>query len=71
MARAVIDGVKKDKTTIVVSKLLLDRVGVHVRKNEDNQTSFLTRAIVNQLEREGDIEIRSMLKEESGGEENW
>lgn len=71
LARAVIDGVKKDKTTIVVSKLLLDRVGVHVRKNEDNQTSFLTRAIVNQLEREGDIEIRSMLKEESGGEENW
>lgn len=71
MARAVIDGVKKDKTTIVVSKLLLDRVGVHVRKNEDNQTSFLTRAIVNQLEREGDIEIRSMLKEESGGEEIW
>lgn len=65
MAREKIEGAKKDKTTIVTNKTLLDRVGVHVKKNGDNQTDFLTRAIVNQLEREGDIEIRAMLKEEN------
>lgn len=66
MARSIIDLPPKDKTTIVASKTLLDRVGVHVRKNGDNQTEFFTRAIVNQLEREGDIEIRSILEEENG-----
>lgn len=65
MARATIDPPAKDKTTIVTNKTLLDRVGVHVRKNGDNQTEFFTRAIVNQLEREGDVEIRSMLEEEN------
>lgn len=65
MARTTIDPPAKDKTTIVTSKTLLDRVGVHVRKNGDNQTEFFTRAIVNQLEREGDVEIRSMLEEEA------
>ena len=55
---------KKDKTTIVTSKKLLDRISVHVAKNGDNQTNFITRALVNQLEREGDIEIREMLEEE-------
>ena len=64
MARAKIE-VKKDKTTIVTNKTLLDRVGVHVKKNGDNQTDFLTRAIINQLEREGDIEIRTMIEEEN------
>lgn len=64
MARDKIE-VKKDKTTIVTNKTLLDRVGVHVKKNGDNQTDFLTRAIINQLEREGDIEIRTMIEEEN------
>lgn len=58
---------KKDRTTIVTSKTLLDRVSVHVAKNGDNQTNFITKALVNQLEREGDIEIRSMLEEEEDG----
>lgn len=55
---------KKERTTVVTSKTLLDRVSVHVAKQGDNQTNFVTRALVNQLEREGDIEIRSMLEEE-------
>ena len=63
MARDKIE-VKKDKTTIVTNKTLLDRVGVHVKKNGDNQTDFLTRAIINQLERENDYEIRFILREE-------
>ena len=65
--REVIEPPAKDKTTIVASKLLLDRMGVHVRKNGDNQTDFITRAIVNQLEKEGDLTIRSELEEERNG----
>ncbi len=64
--RDLIDPPAKDKTTIVTSKLLLDRIGVHVKKNGDNQTDFITRALVNQLEKEGDLSIRSELEEENG-----
>ena len=67
MSRQAIEPPAKDKTTIVTSKLLLDRMGVHVRKNGDNQTDFITRAIINQMEREGDLTIRSELEEESNG----
>ena len=67
MARNSIEPPAKDKTTIVTSSLLLERVGVHVKKNGDNQTDFITRALVNQLEREGDVEIRSMMEEEQNG----
>ena len=65
MAREKIESAKKDKTTIVTSKTLLDRVGIHVKKNGDNQTDFITRALVNQLEREGDFEIRALLESEN------
>ena len=67
MSRVAIDPPAKDKTTIVTSKLLLDRMGVHVRKNGDNQTDFITRAIINQMEREGDVSIRAELEEEQNG----
>ena len=65
MPRNNIEPPAKDKTTIVTSKLLLDRMGVHVKKRGDNQTDFITRAIVNQMEREGDITIRSEVEEEN------
>lgn len=64
MARTAIDPPAKDKTTIVTSKLLLDRLAIHVRKNGDNQTEFITRALVNQLEAEGDLTIRKDLEDE-------
>ena len=64
MARVAIEAPAKDKTTIVTSKHLLDRMAVHVRKSGENQTDFITRAIVNQMERESDLEIRDMLREE-------
>lgn len=67
MARNTIEPPVKDKTTIVTSKLLLDRLGIHVKKNGDNQTDFITRAIVNQMEKEGDLTIRSELEEENNG----
>ena len=67
MARSAIEPPAKDKTTIVTSKLLLDRMGVHVKKHGDNQTDFITRAIINQMEREGDLTIRDEVEEESRG----
>ncbi len=62
MARSVIDPPATSKTTIVTSAYLLNRMGVHVKKNNDNQTDFLTRAIINQMEREGDIDIRKEME---------
>lgn len=67
MARSALESPAKDKTTIVTSKLLLDRVGLHVKKNGDNQTDFITRALLNQLEKEGDLTIRSEWEEENDG----
>lgn len=67
MSRKAIEPPAKDKTTIVTSKLLLDRMGVHVKKQGDNQTDFITRAIINQMEREGDLTIRSEVEEENNG----
>ena len=67
MSRSAIEPPAKDKTTIVTSKLLLDRVGLHVKKNGDNQTDFITRALLNQLEKEGDLTIRSEWEEENDG----
>lgn len=65
MSRQILDDYPKDKTTIVTSKLLLDRVAVHIKRSGcSNQTDFITRALVNQLEKEGDLEIRKMLEEE-------
>lgn len=63
MARSVIDPPATSKTTIVTNSFLLDRMGIHVKKNKDNQTDFLTRAIINQMEREGDFYIRSEMEE--------
>ena len=67
MSRSSLEPPAKDKTTIVTSKLLLDRVGLHVKKNGDNQTDFITRALLNQLEKEGDLTIRSEWEEENDG----
>lgn len=67
MSRSALEPPAKDKTTIVTSKLLLDRVGLHVKKNGDNQTDFITRALLNQLEKEGDLTIRSEWEEENNG----
>ena len=67
MSRSALEPPAKDKTTIVTSKLLLDRVGLHVKKNGDNQTDFITRALLNQLEKEGDLTIRSKWEEENDG----
>ena len=69
MAREQINGVKKTKTTIVTNETLLDRVGSHVLKRGDTLTDFMTRAILNQWENEGDLEIRALIEEENEMEE--
>lgn len=65
MARQNLDPPEKDRTTIVTSKHLLDVLGIHVKKNRDNLTDFITRAIINQLEREGNITIRIEMEKEN------
>ena len=57
-----------DKTTVVTNKTLLDRVQIKARMNGETITEFVTRAFVNQLENEGDLDIRKMLEEENNGE---
>ena len=65
MARNSIEAPQKERTTIMLSKTLSDTLSIHVRKNGDNQTDFISRAIVNQLENEGDLTIRHILEEEA------
>ena len=55
---------EKDKTTIITSKTLLDRVAKHIVSTGENQTEFVTRALINQLENDGDLTIRKEIEEE-------
>ena len=64
MGRAKIDGFEMDKTTIVVRKKLLDRVASHTVETRETQTAFMTRAIINQLENDGDFSIRKEMEDE-------
>ena len=66
MAKDKLDFSRTGKTAIVTSQGLIDRVSDHVRKNGETQQEFITRALVNQLEKEGDFEIRQIVEEEIG-----
>ncbi len=50
------------KTTIVVEELLMKRVAEHATMRNETLTEFYTRAIINQLEKDGDYEIRDMIE---------
>lgn len=51
-------------TTVELPVVLSGRLDEHLaRKGDDNFKKFMTRAVVNQLEREGDFIIREMLEE--------
>ena len=54
-----------ERTTIMASSSLMERVAKHVKKTGENLTDFYNRAILNQLENDGDFEIRDILEEES------
>lgn len=50
------------RKTIVANPLLTERVSVHIKATGENLTEFYNRAILNQLERDGDFEIRDILE---------
>ena len=65
--RSSMEAPAKERTTIFTSKKLLDRLAVHLTKTGENQTTFITKAIINQLERDGDFGIRQEMEEELNG----
>ena len=56
--------IAKTTITIMADEKLMERVQTHARKQGENLTEFYTRAIINQLENDGDFEVRDMIKEE-------
>ena len=54
----------KTTITIMADEKLMERVQTHARKQGENLTELYTRAIINQLENDGDFEVRDMIKEE-------
>lgn len=57
--------IAKTTITIMTDEKLMERVQTHARKNGENLTEFYTRAIINQLEKDGDFEARDLVKEET------
>lgn len=51
------------KTTINIVDALAERVKQHLEETGETQTNFIVRALVNQLEAEGDFDIRDEIKE--------
>lgn len=50
---------------------LMERVQNHAKSRGENLTEFYTRAIVNQLENDGDYEVRDMIMEGKEDAENF
>lgn len=50
-------------TSISMSEVLRDRVRSHCNDSGENLTDFYNRAILNQLENDGDFSIRDELEE--------
>lgn len=65
--RSSLEAPVKDRTTIFTSKKLLDILAIHLTNTGENQTTFITRAIINQLEREGNFGVRQEMEEELNG----
>ena len=53
------------RTTIMLEEALYDRVLKHLKDNGNSEsiTEFTKRAFLNQLEKDGDFEIRDTLEE--------
>ena len=52
------------RTTIMASEKLMNRVAVHCAKTGEKLGDFYNRAILNQLENDGDFDIRDEVEEE-------
>lgn len=55
------------RTTIMASETLMNRVAKHCAKTGEKLGDFYNRAILNQLENEGDFDIRDEVEEEAYG----
>lgn len=56
-----------ERTTIMMSDVLAERVQKHIKKSGENLTDFYNRAILNQLENDGDYTIRDEWEEDTNG----
>lgn len=54
---------EKEAFNISSYKILNARVRTHVAETQTSVTDFTVRALINQLEREGDYSIRDMMRE--------
>lgn len=52
------------KVNVLADETLLKRVHSHIESRTENLTEFYTRAIINQLENDGDFEVRDLIPEE-------
>jgi len=55
------------RTTIMASETLINRVIKHTEETGEKLTDFYNRAILNQLENDGDFTIRDEVEEELYG----
>lgn len=53
-----------ERTTVTVDKRILDAARKKAQVNGESLTDFLSRAILNQLEKEGRYDIRYEMREE-------
>lgn len=51
-----------ERVTIMAEKALIDRVSKHTEETGETLTHFYNRAILNQLENDGDFEIRDEME---------
>ena len=63
--------IAKTTITIMADESLMERVQNHAKSRSENLTEFYTRAIVNQLENDGDYEVRDMIMEGKEDAENF
>lgn len=55
------------RTTIMADEILMNRVSSHIKETGENLSDFFNRAILNQLEKDGDFDIRDEVEESRNG----
>ena len=54
-----------ERTTVMMDSVLSERIAEHIKSTGETLSAFYNRAIVNQLESDGDYEIRDIWEEET------
>lgn len=57
------------RTTIMMSDVLEKAVREHIEKRGETLTDFYNRAILNQIENDGNFKIRDLVEEENNNNE--